>query len=248
MSLNDLMHRWFLHDLFPTARGRAYVLSQASEAESGGEQKIFDVLLERVDDPELARLVRKHRDDEIRHAEMYAECAARQNVRLAKVPDDLNFIDSVDEHIGRARGGVRFFDETVHDDRYVMEGYLFLQVLEERAVQQFSAMASSMRPFDTLSADAIVEIEADERRHLRYCYAISKRYAPSPEVLGETLARFRRAEADAYQEHTRRSVAYILDQDFLESRAKTMWWRGVAIASSFTELYSPGNVQSLQAA
>lgn len=35
MKLNEQLHRWFLKDLFSTARGRAYVLSQAAEAESG---------------------------------------------------------------------------------------------------------------------------------------------------------------------------------------------------------------------
>jgi rubrerythrin len=236
MNLHHVMHQWFLHDLFSTARGRAYVLSQAAEAESGGEQKIFDVLLEHVDDPELSRMVRKHREDEVRHAQMYSVCAERQNATLPRIPENLRVIDAVDEHIGRVRGGVRFFDEKVHDARYVMEGYLFLQVLEERAVQQFTVLADAMRPYDAVSADVIVEIEADERRHLRYCYAISKRYAPSELVLRDTLTKFRRAEAEAYKEHTAKSLAFLLDHGFLRSRAKALFWKGVGTAASFSDL------------
>jgi rubrerythrin len=236
MNLNHVMHQWFLHDLFSTARGRAYVLSQAAEAESGGEQKIFDVLLAHVDDPELSRMVRKHREDEVRHAQMYSACAERQNVTLPEIPSELRVIDAVDEHIGRVRGGVRFFDEKVHDARYVMEGYLFLQVLEERAVQQFAVLAEALRPFDAVSADVVVDIEADERRHLRYCYAISKRYAPNDLVLAATLAKFRRAEAEAYKEHTTKSLAFLLDQGFLSSRAKVLFWKGVGNVASLSDL------------
>ena len=236
MKLHDRMHHWFLNDLFSTSTGRAYVLSQAAQAESAGEQRIFDILLERVKDPELARMVRKHRDDEVRHAELYEACAARQGVTLPPIPASLRIIDSVDAHIARARGGVRFFDEKVHDDRFVMEGYLFLQVLEERAVQQFSVLAGALRPFDAKSADVILDIEADEKRHLRYCYAISKRYAPSSFLLTTTLEKFRRAEALAYQEHTQRSLQFLLDGGFTPSRAKTLFWRGVGAAAAFSEL------------
>ena len=236
MKLQDRMHHWFLAELFSTARGRAYVLSQAAQAESGGEQKIFDVLLEHVDDPELARMVKKHCEDEVRHADLYSECAARQGAKLPPIPDELKIIDTVDRYIGEARGGVRFFDETVHDDRYVMEGYLFLQVLEERAVQQFRVLADALRPFDARSAAIILEIEADERRHLRYCYAISKRYAATPEALETTLAKFRRAEALAYRDHTQHSLDFLLREGFIPSKTKALFWRGISSATAFTEL------------
>jgi rubrerythrin len=237
MKLHEQLHRWFLSDLFSTARGRAYVLSQAAEAESGGEKRIFDVLLEHVREPELERMVKKHSDDETRHAAMYRACADRQGVVLPPIPEELRIIDRIDEYIGRTRtGGERFFDARVHDERYVMEAYLFLQVLEERAVQQFTVLGEALRPYDRQSADVVVEIEADERRHLRYCHAISKRYAPSADVLAETLAQFRLAEAQAYQEHTRQSLEFILSHGFLTSRAKTLVWRGIGTASTFASL------------
>jgi rubrerythrin len=236
MKLNEQLHRWFLKDLFSTARGRAYVLSQAAEAESGGEGRLFDVLLEHVHDPELERMVKKHSDDETRHAALYRECADRQGATLPPIPPELRIIDQIDRHIGLARKGASFFESTVHDDRYVMEAYLFLQVLEERAVQQFTVLGEALRPYDPASAKVVVEIEADERRHLRYCHAISKRYAPSPEVLTETLTLFRLAEAQAYQEHTRLSLQFILEHGFVTSRAKTLLWRGIGEASTFAPL------------
>ena len=236
MKIHDVMLTLFLKELFSTARGRAFVLTQAAEAESGGEQKIFDVLLERVNDPELAKMVRKHREDEARHAKLYAECAARQGASLPPLPPELGVVPVVDRYIGEARGGVRFFEETVYDDRYVLHGYLFLQVLEERAIDQLSLLAGALRPFDPRSAAIVLEIDADERRHLRYCHAISKRYAKSDEELATVLADFRRAETLAYREHTQDNLKFLLEGGFLSSRAKTLFWRGVGSASAYAEL------------
>jgi len=234
MSFQTQVHRLFLNDLFSTARGRAYVLAQAADAESTGEGRIFEVLLDHVREPDLLRMVKKHRDDEIRHAAMYGACRDRQGASLPHIPAELRLIDKIDEHIGRFRkGGERFFEATVFDDRYVMESYLFLQVLEERAVQEFELLADELWRFDRKSANVVVEIEADERRHLRYCHAISKRYAPSMVDLSKTLSQFRQAEALAYQEHARDSLAFILDNGFLSSRAKTLIWRVVGTASTY---------------
>jgi len=236
MTLHTLMHHLFLRDLLSTARGRAFVLSQAADAETGGEQKLFDVLLQRLDDPELHRMVKKHRDDEIRHAEMYAACAARQGARLPEVPASLRVIETIDRRLTEVRGGVSFFDEKVHDDRWIVDGYLFLQVLEERAVEQFGTLASSLRPFDPRSAAIVGEVAADERRHLLYCHAVTKKYAPDARSLATRLEAFRRAEAIAYREHTQRSLEFLLAEGFLPSRAKTLFWRGVASATAYAEL------------
>jgi rubrerythrin len=253
MKLQTVIHQWFLRDLFSTPRGRAYVLSQAAQSESAGEGRIFDVLLEKVDDPDLHRMVQKHQADEARHAKLYSECAERQGAKLPPIPAELRLIDRIDRHIGEERGGVRFFDETVYDDRYVMDGYLLLQVLEERAVQQFGNLATALRPFDPRSAGIVREIEADEARHLKYCHAISRRYAPSQLVLEGTLARFRRAEAKAYQEHTQKSLEFLLREGFLGSRAKTLFWRGFGTAATlgdlpYTEVGRPAKPTRLAAA
>jgi rubrerythrin len=236
MTLHTLMHQLFLRDLFATARGRAFVLSQAADAESGGEAKLFDVLLEKVHDPDLHRMVKKHREDEIRHAEMYAACAARQGAKLPEIPPSLKVIDTIDRHLTEVRDGVSFFDEKVHDDRWIVDGYLFLQVLEERAVEQFGTLAGSLRPFDPRSAAIVTEVAADERRHLLYCDAVTKKYAPDANALAARLDAFRRAEAIAYREHTQKSLEFLLGHGFLPSRTKTLFWRGVASASTYAEL------------
>jgi hypothetical protein len=236
MKLQEQVHQWFLFDLFTTPRGRAFVLSQAADAKCGGEHRIFDVLLDRIDDPELAALVRRHRDDEARHARLFADCAARQGAKTPVVPASLRMLDPVDRYVGEARGGGRFFDVAVADDRYVADAYLVLQVLEERAAQQLWLLTRALRPFDPRSAAIVFEIATEERRHLRDCQAISRRYAPDAGLRTARLGSFREAEARAFREHTRLSLEFLAAEGFMGSRAKSLFWRGVGTATAFVEL------------
>lgn len=95
--------------------GRAHILNQAAEAESNGESQVFDRILARVDDPELARLVRRHAEDEVRHAAMFRGCVERTGVTPPPVPPELRVVD----RLGAALGNP--FDAGVRDRRDVMQ-------------------------------------------------------------------------------------------------------------------------------
>ena len=224
-SFRDRLASRFLSLLVRNPEARAFVLQQAAEAESTDEGALFDHVLAHVDDPELAKMVSKHRDDEIRHAEMFRAQVKRQGVAPGPVPDDLRVIDNIDRHLGG------FFDKPITDGRGIMETYLLLQVVEERALHQFGLLEKAMRVVDVPAADTIAAIAKDEARHLRYCHAISRRYAPDEPTRIATLKRLRRVEAEAFRDHSARNLKHMLDRGFLPP-LPTVVWRGISVVTS----------------
>ena len=205
------------------------MLSFMADAEDSDERGVFDTLLERVDDPQLHKMIRIHRDDEIRHAEILRKCVARVGVVPAAVPAELRVVPYVERSLGSV--AERFLD----DKAGVMEAYVFLHVLEDRAVLQFPRFANALRPYDPESAIAIDGIAEDERRHVKYARAISKKYAPDEATLARTLAQFRAAEEKAYVEHGSAFLEYAVDEDLLAiGRAEKLFWKGMAIVANRT--------------
>ena len=115
------------------------------------------------------------------------------------------------------------FNRPVENDRDVMDCYLVLQVIEERAVEQFSMIEPVMRTVDPKSADILRGIAKDEERHLLYCRAIVRRYAPSEEVRVARLRELRHAEAEAFKAHQQASSAHLLDNGYFPPRAAWVW-------------------------
>jgi rubrerythrin len=222
-NLHRRLNVRFMNQLLSTPRGRAHVLSHAADAESNGEGGVFDRALAVVDDPEIARLIKRHQADEVRHAEMFRACVERTGVRAPPVPDELKVIDRLD----RALGG--FFDRPLAGRRGVMDAYLILQVIEERAVTQFALFEPILRRFDPQSADVLVAIGKDEERHLKYCRAIARRYAPDPVTERSELTRYRIIEARVYAENSLANLKYTLDHGLVEASAvDRVLWRGLA--------------------
>lgn len=217
-ALRAGLARAFLGSLLATPRGRAHMLTQAALAESDDEGALFDHIATRVDDGELARMVKKHGDDEQRHAALFFGCADRQGVERPEIPEDLRILNVLKRHID-------VLDRPVADDHDVMEVYLVLQVIEERAVEQFSLVEPIMRRYDSRTADVLLGIAKDEERHLLYCKAISARYAPSELVRSRRLAELREIEALAFREHQESMVQYVLSLDLLP-KAWTWFWKG----------------------
>ena len=161
MDIRTRLSLRYLSRMTKTARGRAFILNQLADAESNGENKVFESVLKHVDDPSLQKMIEKHQADEIRHAKLYRAAAERQGVPIAPAPDHLKIIDRLD----RAVGG--FLNSPITDGQGVMEAYVMLQVIEERGITQFKLLAQAFRETDPQSADLIAEIAGDEERHLR---------------------------------------------------------------------------------
>jgi rubrerythrin len=216
-ALRTVIARQFLGALLASPRGRAYALTQAGVAESSDEGAIFDHVVKRVDDEKLQQMVKKHAEDEERHAALFFAAADRQGVGRPEIPTSIRVLDILDRRI-------HLFDRAVETDEDVMESYAVLQVIEERAIEQFSMLEPVLRRFDAESADVLAGIAKDEERHLRYCRAITKRYAPSEAKLASHLTELRHEEALAFREHQQIGLTHVLDQGFLSRRA-TLFWR-----------------------
>ena len=68
MTILERLNLRYMKKLFSSPEGRAHVLAQAADGESSGESAIFTNALAHVDDPELQRVIRRHREDELLQA------------------------------------------------------------------------------------------------------------------------------------------------------------------------------------
>jgi hypothetical protein len=220
MTLFERLNLRYLNQLFRTPEGRAHVLAQAADGESSGESAIFDRLLEKVDDPELQRVIARHREDELRHEKMFRARLAAQNAAW-ELPQRLRLVPRIDAEAG----GV--IDRPIRTDRDVVEAYCFLQALEERAVFSFGLFIASLRKTDPQSAGAFAEVLADEKRHLKYCVAVAKRYAAGEEERLQALQRMRDAEARAFKANQMENMDYTLSHGWVGGPIETALWRGV---------------------
>lgn len=222
MDIRDRLSLRYLRHMVKTKKGRAFILTQLADAESNGESAVFDRILARVADADLQKMVVKHRDDEVRHAQLYRAAAERQGVPLEEPPAHLKLIDRLD----RAAGG--FFDKPIVDGRDVMEAYVMLQVIEERGITQFKLLEQAFRAVDRQTADVIAEIARDEERHLRYCVAIARRYAPDEETRLATLTRYRALEAKCFADNSRALMEHThAHGHFAAGPLVKLFWRAV---------------------
>jgi hypothetical protein len=229
MSLQERIAPLYFDALLSTDGGRSYVLSQCAEAEATDEGAVFDRLLTKVDDAELRTLIRKHQEDELRHARLFRECMDRLRVEPTAIPEGFQLLPRLDRHLG----GV--MQRPIESREDVMTSYVVLQVIEERAATQFPMLVTGFRKIDPHVADVIAGIARDEDRHLKYCQAIAKRYAPDPLTHREALVRVREVEARAFAEHARANMQRVRASGYLGGGPmSSLFWSAVgAFASAF---------------
>jgi len=219
MTLRERINLAFIRRLLATPEGRAHVLTQVADAEGSDEAAIFDRLRTRVSDDKLEQLIAKHQADEQRHEALFRACAARAGAEVPPAPADLKLLDRLNVATGR------FLDAPFAGDEDVMRAYLLLQVIEERAITQFKLFERAFRDLDPATADTFVEVAKDEERHLKYCHAIARRYAPDEKTRIETLARFRRIEAKVFAENGYANQRYAMEHGWFAGGpiARAMW-------------------------
>ncbi|MBS2024096.1 MAG: ferritin-like domain-containing protein [Deltaproteobacteria bacterium] len=222
--LRESLNLKFMSLLLSTPRGRAHLLAQCADAESTGESRIFDQALGGVDDANLKRMITRHRDDELRHERLFRERLAATGV--TDLPDlrDLQVVDRIDAALGG------FLEKPITDARGVMEAYCLLQVLEERAVMQFPIFAKAFATIDPATTRVFEEVLEDERRHLLYCVAVSRRYAPSEEAREACLNRLRAIEAEEYKANQAANMRHAFKHGYVRGLA-SIPWRLLALAA-----------------
>lgn len=220
-------HGWldslFLKRLVATPPGRAFLLNFMADAEVSDEGMVFDELLSRVDDPVLHRMVRVHGDDEKRHYAMLRACVDKTGVVPGPVPSELRIANEMDRQLG----GIAL--SFVEGRGSVMEAYVLLLVLEERAVRQFPHIARALAAVDPESAEVVAEVLRDEQRHVLYARAISKKFAPDAATLDAAVTHFRDVERRVYAEHGRAMMRHAVRHGLLDVRgAERLFWRAMA--------------------
>lgn len=217
--LDDRLQRLFLQELLATARGRATLLQQLAEAEGGdgGELDIFEHLLDVIDDDEVKKLVRVHKEDEERHEQLFFARRDAMGAAAVALPKSSHLLRRLDAHTG-------FFSRPITDRAGVVEAYLLLLVIEERATRQFGRWeAAFRRQGDDVTADTIRDIGKDEERHLKYCEAITRRYSDDEGTRQQRLAHYRALELTCFQEVQAANLSFLVDHGFVGHS----WWTKV---------------------
>jgi rubrerythrin len=223
MTLRDRLTVRFTDRVITSQRGRAHLLNQCADAEANGENGFFERVLGSVDDPMLQILIRKHREDELRHERMFLDARDRTGINPGPVPDELKLIDRLDRAVGS------FMALPIRDRRGVMDAYLMLQVIEERALTQFALFERAFEAVDEATAIALRNIARDEERHLKYCHAIARRYAPDERTQRETLRELRQIEARCFAENGRANMEFLVDHDLLNvNPVEKLFWKAVS--------------------
>jgi hypothetical protein len=221
MNFEISIGRSFLRSLISHPAGRAHILSLMVAAEEGDEAGVFDQLIRKADDPELEKLVRRHKEDECRHGAMYRACLSRNGLELQPIPDELLIIRRVGREAGGifGTGGDASSPDGIASCKDVMKTYALLLAIEERGVQRFPLIGAEFRRIgDHETADTFDRVTADERRHTKYCQAIGRRYASDDATWEQAASKYRRIEARAFKQVGRATLLYAVKNGLV--------WRG----------------------
>ncbi len=230
MNVRHHLSQYFLEALMSTKRGRAHLLNQVAEGEEQGEQRVFDEAIALVEDPELKKLIRRHREDEIRHGQMFRARIEANGVPVGPVPENLDMLRRLD----RALGG--FFDKGLSSEADVMRAYVILQVIEERACEQFTMYIDALeRVGEHETADVFRQVAKDEARHLKYCRAIALRYAEDEADYERELVLVRELEARSFKDVQRSNIEYILANDLAPSRGARLFFRVMKVVTGLVD-------------
>lgn len=227
MNLRNTIAKYFVRRLIETPEGRAHLLNQIAEGEEQGEARLFDEAIGLVEDERLKKMIRRHAEDEIRHGEMFRACIARNGVEVGPVPPHLDVLSQLDEALGG------FFERGITSAEQLMEAFAILQVIEERALDQFSMYAEVFEGAgDPETAETFRLVEKDEERHLKYCRAIALRYAPSEAAYDAEVERIREVEARVFRTTQSNNVDHILENDLAPSLSARLFFRAMRALST----------------
>jgi hypothetical protein len=229
MTIRDRLSMAFMKRVVATPEGRAHILRELADAEGNGENGFFENVLAQVNDPALRQMIRKHKEDELRHEQMFLACAARTGVPAQPIPPEVKYVERIFDAVG-------FYEQPIRSDEDIMNAYLLLQAVEERSVVQFKLFEQVFADLDPLTAATFAAIGKDEERHIKYCHAIARKYAPDAATHDKKLAEMRDLEARAFAENSRANMDHVFSRN---------WFAGGAIAKWFFRTLSRFNRDAL---
>jgi rubrerythrin len=207
----------FMKRVIATPGGRAHLLRELADAEGNGENGFFESILAKVDDPGLRQVIKKHKEDELRHEQMFLACAERTGVKAEPLPENVKYVERIFDAVG-------FYDQELKTNEDIMSAYLLLQAIEERSVVQFRLFEKVFAKVDPLTAATFAAIRDDEVRHIKYCRAVAKKYAPDAATLERKLQEMRELEAHAFAANGRANLAYVFSRGWFAGGAFAKWF------------------------
>jgi hypothetical protein len=236
MNIHDRLTRTSIRQLVETKEGRAFLLNQMADAEGGeaGELAVFDRLLAFVDDEKIQKIIRIHKDDELRHEELFRERARAQGVTVPAVPRDNKLLLRIDAEIGL------FSDQKVESVDDIVRAYLVLLVIEERAMSQFALFAEAFAEVgDHETARVLREVEKDEERHLKYCHAVLRQYLPDVDARNARLTEMRALEARIFLDNGTANMKLSVARGYIQSAIARAFWRFVFFVREHKQIVPP---------
>jgi rubrerythrin len=218
MRLEAAIRKRFIRRLIDTPAGRAYMLNLIVAGEESDQIGIFDRLAELADDEAGRKAALRHKQDEERHSTLYRECLARTGGRPEPVPKRLMLLRRMERKTDDAFAVSLYRGSTdgVQSRQDLMNLYAMMLASEERALHEFPALSRLFRAVgDDETANVFDTVTEDERRHVKYCQAMGRRYAPDEATWTNAAARFERIEAAAYREIGLAIIAEALTRDLL---------------------------------
>ena len=217
MTIRDRISMACMKRVVATPEGRNHILRELADAEGNGENGFFEEVLRKVSDPALQKIIRKHKEDELRHEQQFLACAERTGLPGEPIPEEVKYVERIFQAVG-------FYDQPLESDEDVMRAYLLLQAIEERSVVQFKLFEAVFRPLDPFIADTFVVISRDEERHIKYCQAVAKKYAPDAATHDRVLAEMRDLEARAFADNSRANTDHVFARGWFDGGALTRWF------------------------
>jgi ferritin-like metal-binding protein YciE len=209
--LDERLDRVIRRRIMSQRLAAGFAMSSYADAESSGENLVFERALRRAIDPKVAQMIRVHQQDEVRHAKLIDERREALGLPWFAMPPALRMVDRLSE----AAGGV--LDRPMDRDEDVAAVYALLYVVEERAIQSFERLARTAEDLgDGESLAMWRAIDADEHRHLGYCRAIGRRYAGSDAAFEAEVQRIREIEGPLFAQVSRGFVVHLLGNGMLE--------------------------------
>jgi rubrerythrin len=210
-TLDARLDRTVRRYIFSQPRSAGFALSSYADAEAGGEGQIFERALLRATDPALSKMIRRHMEDEQRHARLIDERRESLGLESSPIPAHLKLVD----RLSAAAGDV--LDAKMDQDSDIARVYALLHVIEERAVEVFERSVTVLTDLgDHESAALFASIGEDEQRHLKYCRAIGRKYAGSDAAYVAMVEDMRIVEASVYAEVSRSFLKHMLTNGMLE--------------------------------
>jgi hypothetical protein len=153
-----------MHATASTPLGRSLLLSSVVSNEMSAVRLLSEILhdIKSVGvDERIVTMVERHRNDEIRHDEIIRE-------RMSELGFSVAALDAF------AAPGLDLYERLRPRD--FAEKYAIIQVMEETAEDNYSAISTAFRGSDKDTAKLLDLIVYDERSHLKYCSLIAREF------------------------------------------------------------------------